>query len=254
MNHRTAAALARRAPFDGAARYLPFAETFVGHMPDEAHVVSLGDGIGSTVKWLRSQFEVAQRWTFTVVDSDHALLEMVPDGLASIEQRGPHQLADWAVAVDGVLVTDLAGVDSEGLALVSSWVARSRAPLLAGPVPDGSVRWHPRHPHDEQLQAAVRLHQRVTGAGPHAATWLADHLRIRGYDVRAVAAPWQVESRQRAMVRRLIEDTAAQASLIHGDRSMIEAWRHTRLLQARVDAVEVTVGQWDVVALPAERV
>lgn len=248
MNQRTPATLARRAPFDRAARHGPFVDAFLARLPERPHVVAVGDGIGSTVAWLRDV--VDRDWTFTVVDTDPSLLDKVPRTLAHTERRSIAALDEWDVSVDAVLVAELDRVDFEGLALLAQWVARAFVPVLAGPTPDGTQRWLPAHEHDDAVLAALRLRERATASGPNAAHWFADHLRVLGYEVELASVRWAVETSDGAMVRRLVEQTAAAASAIHPDWALVEAWRHTRLLQARADVVEVSVGQWDLVGIP----
>lgn len=252
MFPRTAPALARRAPHDRATRHLPFAQGLIGQLPTDASVVSLWGGIGSAVHWLADLAD-QPGWRYTVVDSDERLLAEVPTDLARTERRTAATLPSLPANADLVLVTAVDELAAASLPRVADWIARTGAPVLIGPTVDGTVRWLPPHELDEQVHAAVRLHQRSQGPGPQAAPWLADHLRLRAYDVQVAAAPWRLASTDRATIHELVEWTAGAASSVHPDRSTVEAWRHTRLLQARVDAVDVTVGQWDMMARPSKR-
>ncbi|MEM6926725.1 MAG: hypothetical protein AAF602_07365 [Myxococcota bacterium] len=247
MNPRTSAALARRAPVARAARHEPFVNAFMDAVPAGGHVVSMAGGIGATVEWL---WERSERWTLTVVDTEDELLEQVPPWLARTERRSIHELDGWAVSVDGVVVAGLDHLDFDGLALLARWVVRQGAPVFTGPTLDGTIRWRPGHESDDAVQAAVRLHQRAVATGPDAAGWFADHLRILGYDVQLASAPWRVVPSDRATIRRLVDQTASTAAAIHPDRATVDAWRHTRLLQARAEVVQCSVGQCDLLGLP----
>jgi len=248
--------LALREPFDHAARAASLATGLRSALDPGAaewHLLELGGGTGSGVRWLAPRLGRPAR--FTVLDHDPELLQRVDPALATTRVADVRDLDAWPDRVDAVTLQALLDlVDLDFLVGLADAVTDRGIPLLAALTVDGRVRWSPPHPDDEAVQAAFRVHQlgdRGFGGsvGPFAAPILADLLRCRGYEVELVRADWHIPASATAMLAAMV-DGAAQAAGEVGTRGVDvaawAAWRHARL-------GPLTVGHLDLLGRPARR-
>ena len=248
--------LAQREPFDHAARSSALAQALADHLSgrSDTHVVELAGGTGSGIRYLRRWLPEA-RWT--LADHDVALLDTIPEDLASPIRHDLRTVRTLPVpapsAVTCQALLDL--VDLGFLVDLADWLTHDlgRTPLLAALTVDGRVRWTPHDPLDDDVQAAFRLHQlgdRGFGGsvGPFATPILADLLTVRGYVVHRERADWQVGDA--AMLRAMVEGTAEAATEIHPQPAAVHAWGARRLALIDEGALSLTVGHEDLLALP----
>ncbi len=192
-----AAWLDLREPADHAARDAGLLSAFAKGLPDQARIVDLGSGTGSTLRAVSAHRPDA-RWRLT--DNDPALL-------AEAGRRAP-QAEVMQVDLARDLSTALAGeadaiTASALIDLVSAeWLdalaeqARGRALYIALSY-DGTEVWSPGHPADADIFAAFAVHQAGDkGFGPamgaQAVPYLKAALEKAGYRVALAPSPWRI--------------------------------------------------------------
>ncbi|MBX2801107.1 MAG: hypothetical protein KTR31_25730 [Myxococcales bacterium] len=246
--------LALREPFDHAARSTELAQRFAAALPSEPHLVELGGGTGSGIRWLAPQLQSPHRWT--LVDHDPELLACVPAELAATHAHDLRQLPSLDLDVQAVSCQALLDLVDVGFLIeLADWLAQRQLPLLAALTVDGRVDWLPADPADAEVGAAFRIHQltdRGFGASPgtRAAAITADLLTVRGYAVQTASADWQIPSTATDMLVAMIDGTAHAAAEIHPHPEVVEAWRQRRLEVARRGQLSLMVGHTDLLALP----
>ncbi len=227
------------------------------------HVVDLGGGSGSNVRYLGPRLPWATRWT--VVDRDAALLAHVtePRPGTSIQVLE----ADLGVGGSGLAAIDDADVVTASalLDLVSrSWLDalasrcanRPRGVLLALSV-DGTIAWHAPDPLDALLVAAFNRHQsREKGLGqalgPRAAHAAREAFEAAGFEVHLAASPWVLAgSGDAELAIALLGGWRQAASEAAPERRVdIHDWATRRADQIRDGDYQVSVGHIDLLALP----
>ncbi|WBV42146.1 class I SAM-dependent methyltransferase [Pseudoroseomonas cervicalis] len=273
-----------REPFDARARNAALAIALAEALPPRPHLLDLGAGTGSLLRWLAPILGRSQFWT--LVDADAALLQRA---FATIEERAI--LAGWTTTwprpttllvhtpqgvwrVEG-LVADLAagpgalpldkadGVVSTALCdLVSHrWVRQMagalRVPFYAALNVDGRDRFSPPHPADGLVARGFRRDQgRDKGfgraLGPAAPAVMARAFRGAGFRVQTGPSPWFVPGATPVMADTLAEGhaQAARAALPQGTAPLLRGWAEARRAQARRGRLSVRIGHTDLLALP----
>jgi SAM-dependent methyltransferase len=243
---------------------------------DAVTVVDLGCGTGSNLRACAARLPLRQSWT--LVDHDGALLETArgrlsqwaavvetsPEGLR-LAKDGKHlevrfrqaDLAKGAAqALDGSpdLVTAAALFDLASAAWIEDFVAvvaRRGAVFYTALTYNGTERWRPPHPADDEMLAAFRAHQdRDKGFGPaagqRATALLEAAFRKAGYEVRTAPSPWRLDRQSAALIRELAR-AAATAVRETGmvPEPAIRAWQKARLAGATCE-----IGHRDLLAIP----
>jgi SAM-dependent methyltransferase len=269
--------LALREPFDARARSPALAARLAAALPARPHLLDLGAGTGSLLRWLAPKLNRAQHWT--LVDADPALLQRA---FAEIEERAI--LAGWpttwprsttllvhspagAWRVEA-LVADLAAprrlpldkadavVCSALCDLVSArWLramaAALRVPFYAALNVDGHEAFLPPHPLDRLVAGAFRRDQRRDkgfagrALGPAAPAAMAREFRARGFAVATAPSPWIVRPGASVFADTLAQGHAGTA----GAAGRI--WAVDRSHQARRGQLGARIGHTDLLALPA---
>jgi len=224
---------------------------FLGSTPDPL-VVDLGAGTGSTMRALN----VANtKWR--LVDHDPALLaEAARRGGSMVETAEMDLTRVEAIPLDGAsLVTasalfDLVG--AEWIDALADRLAKARIGIYAALTYDGVLEWDPADDDDTAARAAFNADQRTVkgfgpALGPDGGTYLAEALRMRGFEVAVAQSPWRLGEADTALHASLLEGIAEAA-----ERSGMEnadTWLARRL--EVVQQSQCTVGHVDVLALPA---
>jgi SAM-dependent methyltransferase len=275
-----AAWLALREPSDHAARSAALAERFaaaVGHAP---HVLDLGCGTGSNLRYLAPRIPDRQRWV--CVDHDRALLDaaciamrdwakgqgwptgIVPESLAIARPGGEIRVRlvlgelardrlPWSHRVAGVSAAAL--LDLTSAAWLDAFAARCRdTPLLVALSFDGRLRFAPAAEEDDEICRRFIAHQRTDkgfgpALGPDAAAYLAERLAAAGCEVSLDAADWRLGPADGALLSATLAGLVAAARDAMPDRRL-ERWATARTRQLAAGDLRLTVGHVDLLALP----
>jgi hypothetical protein len=274
--------LALREPFDAAARCVALAERLASLLPVRPHLLDLGAGSGSLLRWLAPIVGRAQVWTLADADEDlllrayddiarwargqgwaatqghRALLVHTPRGALRVEALRVDLAAAPAAlpldAVDAVVCSAL--LDLVSAPWLEALVAALCTPLLACLSVDGRDAFLPGHPLDPCVRAGFRRDQgRDKGFGPalgaHAPAALHAALAAHGFRVASAPSDWRIPATALAMLRELVPgyaEAAARARPAH--RRAIGAWRKARMHQAVAGRLAIRIGHRDSLALP----
>jgi glycosyltransferase involved in cell wall biosynthesis/SAM-dependent methyltransferase len=252
------------------------------------HVVDLGSGTGSNLRFLAPRLATAGAeagpFPWVLVDHDPTLLAQArslaeaaeaaeadpSEASAGGEPTRPFPRVETVVgdlAAEGLeavagarLVTASALLDLVSEAWIDRLVGACRAHGAAAYFAlsyDGRVRWEPSHPLDAEVLAAVNAHQHrdkgLGGAlGPDATEVAARRFREAGFQVVRAASPWVLGPGDGPLVRPLVEGWVAAAVEARPDReSGFRAWGRDRLaLLQGGGPFTLEVGHEDLLALP----
>ena len=242
--------LARRAPYDRAARSKPLARDFLSALPRNARVADLACGTGANARYLAALGRRDLRWT--LMDADPALLGVAAGGLPGSRTRRvdlarPRQALGLG-GFDGVAASALCDlVSGRWLDGVISETAQRRLPLLFALSVDGRVAFSPGDAEDRAVLCRFRRDQaRDKGFGPAlgpcAPLRLATALRAHGYGFRIARADWRLGARDGALLEALVDGMAAAGG------APADGWRGRRRAQIAAQRLAVVVGHVDVVA------
>jgi SAM-dependent methyltransferase len=275
-----AAWLALREPYDHAARSAPLAERFATAVGNAPHLLDLGCGVGSNLRYLAPRVAGPTRWH--CVDHDRALLDAAatavqawadrqgwpsraePDGLALVRPGGEIRvtLVLGELARDRLSESDaVAGVSAAALLDLTSaaWLdvfaARYRGlPLLVALSFDGRLRFEPAAEEDSEVRRRFLAHQGTDkgfgpALGPDAALHLAERLAAAGCAVSLEAADWRLGPADGALLGATLAGIVDAARVITQD-PCLERWATLRGRQLARGALGLTVGHVDLLALP----
>lgn len=265
MGDFTAEWLALREPADHRARSArlarEIARQLMGRPP--LHVVDLGSGTGSNLRYLTPRLPPVQHWR--LVDGDRALLARIRTPtmwaiVASVHVQ-PRDLADLEANADlfkGVsLVTASALLDLVSAAWIDALAERcrvSRAASLFALTYDGRIACTPADRDDEMVRDLVNRHQRTDkgfgpALGPDAAGAAQRAFTSRGFTVERERSDWTLDGGEAELQRQLIDGWAAAAVAMQpAERTAIEAWRQRRLDYATAARSTIVVGHEDLAA------
>ncbi|QCK84684.1 SAM-dependent methyltransferase [Phreatobacter aquaticus] len=271
--------LALREPADHAARSRDLKASVARHFAGRAtiDVVDLGCGAGSNLRGTFDALPDIQRWR--LVDYDPNLLaaarqrlaawadDVSNDGEVLALRKGAKAIsirfvqADLNRDLDRVLepatdlVTAAALFDLVSVDWIAGFVAdlaRRRLPLYTVLTYDGTERWQPPHPVDDQMLAAFHAHQGTDkgfgpAAGPRATAAMAEAFARAGYRVERAPSPWLLGPDFAQLARELVTGFAgAVGETGNVPGADIAAW-----LTARQAGVTCEVGHEDLFVLPA---
>jgi SAM-dependent methyltransferase len=271
--------LTLREPYDHAARSVELADRFAAAVGKTPHVLDLGCGTGSNLRYLAPRIPGAQRWR--CVDRDPALLEAARtavqdwgdgrgwpirtagDGLTLVRPGGEILvrlvLGDVACDLPGDdRITGLSAsalLDLTSAAWLDQLAARCRAtPLLAALSFDGRLLFEPTAEEDDAICRRFMVHQRTDkgfgpALGPDAAGHLAARLAAVGCDVRLERSDWRLGPDDGPLLRATLTGIIAAAHEIAHDRC-IEHWATLRRQQLAAGELRLIVGHLDLLALP----
>jgi SAM-dependent methyltransferase len=272
--------LTLREPYDHGARSVDLAERFAAAVGEAPHLLDLGCGTGSNLRYLAPRIPGPQHWL--CVDHDPALLEAARSALQdwSDGQGWPSRGAGDGLTLarpGGDILIRFAARDlargglpeSEGVAGVSAsalldltsaaWLDEFAArwggtPLLMALSFDGRLLFEPPAPEDDEVCGRFVAHQRTDkgfgpALGPDAAAHLAERLTAAGCPVRLEAADWQLGPEDGALLRTTL------AGIVDATREIAQApclehWAILRGRQLAAGELRLTVGHIDLLALP----
>jgi SAM-dependent methyltransferase len=265
MSDFTAEWLALREPADHRARSARLArdtgERLMGRPP--LHVVDLGSGTGSNLRYLTRRLPPVQHWR--LVDRDRALLGRIRKAtmwavVASVHLQ-PRDLADLAANADlfkaASLVTASALLDLVSAAWIDALAERcesSRAAALFALTYDGRIACTPADRDDEFVRGLVNSHQRTDkgfgpALGPDAVGATQQAFASRGFAVERDRSDWILEGRDAELQRQLIDGWAAAASELRpAAAATIGGWRQRRLEHVAAARSTIVVGHEDLAA------
>lgn len=257
----TAGWLALREPYDHVARDTGLAETLQEWAAHRAplHVVDLGAGLGSNLRWLGPRLGGVQRWR--MVEHDPSLVTLG----TSVCPEATYLQADLRHDLDQVLVGPLDVVTASALIdlvsgvwlerLVAGVAARCCALFLALTY-DGSIELGPADPFDGRLVELVNRHQRRDkgfgpALGPTASVVLAGLLSRSAGEIRRAASPWLLTPSDAALQSALVGGwAAAAAGVAPSEAPAIAGWRDRRLGWINEGRSSMRVGHEDLLWLP----
>lgn len=279
--------LRRREPFDTAARDENLARRF-GRALGDGHgkplrIVDLAAGSGASFRVLAPLLGRDQDWV--LVDHDPLLIAAQAAEIASwatsngwrceeatgevlvrtgtANWRARSRTLDLAVeqidlaACDGVTTTAFLDLVSNAwLDRFCDALARNSVPLLATLTVDGRREWQPALPADARIDEAFRRHQSGDkGFGPAqgglAATYLADRLALRGYEVTTAHSDWRIGAEHREMLLQMVdESTAVAQEVAPGAGAVFTAWATERRVQTQSGLLSLVVGHLDLLGIP----
>jgi SAM-dependent methyltransferase len=275
-----AAWLTVREPYDHAARSVELADRFAAAVGKTPHVLDLGCGTGSNLRYLAPRIAGAQRWL--CVDHDAALLE---GARAALQDWGDGQ--GWPSRSDGdalslgrpdgevrvrLALRDMArgplpgnegvsGLSASALLDLTSaaWLDRFAArcrgtPLLMALSFDGRLLFEPAAPDDAEVCRRFVAHQRTDkgfgpALGPDAAAHLAARLGAAGCALRLERSDWRLGPNDVALLRATLTGIVAAARHIAHD-PCLQHWATLRGQQLAAGELRLTVGHVDLLALP----
>jgi SAM-dependent methyltransferase len=275
-----AAWLALREPYDDAARSAALADRFATAVGNAPHLLDLGCGAGSNLRYLAPRLPGPQRWL--CLDHDPALLDAariaVSDWGASLGWRRRSGGKDLILARPGGEITvefefsDLArdglpehdgaaGLTGSALLDLTSaaWLAglanrcRDRPVLMALSF-DGRLAFAPPAPEDSAIRERFAAHQRTDkgfgpALGPDAALRLADLLAARGCKVALEPSDWRLGAKDRPLLEATVQGITDAAREMAHDPDL-ERWARLRQQQLAAGDLRLTVGHLDLLALP----
>ena len=257
--------LALREPVDHRSRAAglnPLLAAWWSKREESHHIVDLGSGTGSNLRYLAPRLPGGQHWA--LVDHDAGLLSRAEhvDGVGSIERVQGDLAREGLAAVERAdLVTASALLD-----LVSdAWLERLVAACVNAQCAahfalsyDGVVAWSDEDPEDALVLDAVNAHQRTdkglgTALGPDAAAAAEQRFREAGFRVWALESPWRLDREDAELAAQLVDGWAgAAAELLPDAAGRIAAWRERRRATIAGGRFVLMVGHVDLLALPGE--
>jgi SAM-dependent methyltransferase len=255
--------LALREGADAKARSLALLDQMRLPGTGVLHVIDLGAGTGSNLRFLAPRFAREQMWQ--LVDADEALLKSVaaPQTQAILSVRTLR--ADLALELNAVpfdechLLTASAFFDlvsKDWVETLAQQAARARIPncLFVLNV-DGRIEWSPEDAMDAKIAALFNADMRRDkgfgpALGPDAAQTLGVAFEGAGYEVRIADTPWRLGGEDAGLQRRLLEGyvnaASEQAPELGAD---ISAWAMRRMQYLDDGHSRLLVGHRDVLAL-----
>ncbi|MBM4183471.1 MAG: class I SAM-dependent methyltransferase [Gemmatimonadetes bacterium] len=259
-----AAWLELRESVDHRSRAVPILDPLLGWWTARgaSSVLDLGSGTGSNLRYLAPKLPGQQRWT--VLDHDAGLLRRARSTSPAVTVHPV--VRDLA----GVGLTEVKGTDlvtaSALLDLVSeAWLdglvdacVASRCGALFALTYDGTIGWSrdAEDPFDLRIRDAVNEHQRRDkglgpARGPDAAPVAEEFFRARGYSTWLRPSPWSLGPSDAALSRALIAGwVVAAVEMLPAEAAELRAWGARRAASAESPTFTLTVGHWDLLALP----
>lgn len=275
MSGFSAAWLARREPYDRAARNGAVLDAVAAMFADApaVAVTDLGCGTGATLRALAPRLPARQNWR--LVDNDEALLEQAAIKAAA---KAPSGIRVTTVAADLAGLAGVAGaievvlrdsglvttsalldlVSAEWLDRLVAALARLSHPFYATLSYDGTVALSPESRHDGAVIAAVNRHQRTDkgfgpALGPDAARIAPQRLRAAGFTVVEGRSDWRFGADDRAIQTEMLAGWAGAARDIGVDPAVVTQWLGERRGHIDAGRSQMHVGHIDFFATPAPK-
>lgn len=231
---------------------------------DSPHLVDLGCGTGSNLRYLAPRLNGQQTWT--LMDHDPALLRQATLLCQSIKSASRRPVAInthrvdlknldnlvWSPTVDVITASALLDLVSAcWLKELATEAARQQARVLVALTYNGEFSFSHPLPDDELVREAFNTHQESgDGLGPRAADVCTQTLQAVGYDVSRAISTWQLTPAFSTLKQGMILGWASAASeQVPAQSVRINAWREARLALINQDVIQV--GHVDILALPS---
>lgn len=257
--------LRQRADHGARSRTLVHALRLEGRRRGWSHLLDLGAGTGSNLRYISNRVPWAKEWV--LVDHDDDLLAKVRAPTHTVRVR----TVTGDLDVEGLAEVDEADVVTASalLDLVSeSWLTSLRdrcattgkAAYFALSY-DGTVEWHRTSSDamDALVADAVNEHQRRdkgTGAalGPTATDVARRLFEEAGYRVTVAPSPWTLRApRDVLLVDALVAGWVEAAAEVRPDAAdAIRGWGEAAVRRVRDEGAVVRVGHLDMLALPPD--
>lgn len=231
---------------------------------DDPLVVDLGAGTGATFRAFPQDDQNPLTWR--LVDNDDALLAAARHRHGDRQRIETCQMDLGTVAAlpldDARLVTASALFDLTSPRFIFDLAARLWGRSQSSPVGlyaalsyDGTTRWTPAHPLDDQVLNAFNNDQHSDkgfgpALGPGATAFMQMVFsQIMSFTIYTASSPWILDGKDDQLVSALIEGIAAAiAQSPHIDATSLEDWTNFR--RSQVAAGTCIVGHTDLLALP----
>jgi hypothetical protein len=231
-----------------------------------AVVVDLGAGTGSTLSaFFTSDTSKQESQSWRLVDHDAELLAE-----ARRRHGGSHQLETYALDLTDIATLPLEGahlitasalfdlVSAVFIETLAATLQRQRQPvgLYSALNYDGTTRWTPTHPMDEDILSAFNRDQRRDknfgpALGPDAGRYTERVFNKSGFRVICANSPWMLDRSDRKLVNELIigigEAVAGDPAL---DADSLQDWIKFR--KTHLETGTCNVGHMDLLALPKD--
>jgi hypothetical protein len=278
--------LALREPVDFASRSSALTLALLDALPPRAplHVLDLGTGTGSNVRYLMPQLPSPQRWT--LIDHDADLLAEIPRRLAAWADAagyGTHTADDglWirgdrlecrietrpldlrnldrALVAGHHLVTGSALLDlvsDRWLQDLAAACGANRAAVLFALTYSGDTHCTPPEPEDDDVTALMNRHQHGDkgfgpAAGPEAAERAVIAFEQAGYVVQRARSDWHLESDRAPLQTSLFEGwQRVAAAMAPDDAASYRDWLARRLAHLAAGRSQIVVSHEDLAAWP----
>jgi SAM-dependent methyltransferase len=258
--------LALREPADHAARAHEVTSELANRLARRGggHVIDIGCGTGSNVRYLLPRLPAMTRWT--LVDRDATLLDTARRTLGPrVEATGAllETIALDLTDLDALPLRDCALVTASALLdLVSAeWLQRlaarcrdARAHVLAALNYDGRLWCDPPDPDDEWIRALVNTHQRTDkGFGPALGPTATAEAEAAFGDAEVLVSTsdWTLRADAAALQRPLVDGWASAARAVApAQAARVEQWRARRLAHVDAGGSSMVVGHLDLAVFP----
>ena len=245
--------LALREPADLAARDRDLLARAIAVAGEDAVVLDLGSGTGSTARAF--QGGACSGWTWRFVDGDPDLLDIAHSRHPQSEcvVMNLRDIDDLPLA--GVsLVTASALLDlmpQTWMTHLAQRLGQAGIPFYAALNYDGVMQWSPAGAEDDAITASFNRHQQTDkGIGPAMGARsgaLAQHILLQnGFDVTLSQSPWQLGADQAELHRQLIAGIG-DAARETGNTDAAH-WAQARI--ADVAHAKAMIGHTDLLAVP----
>jgi hypothetical protein len=245
--------LALREPADLAARDITLLSRVIAVAGENAVVLDLGSGTGSTARAFVD--DACAAWTWRFIDGDAGLLDVAHTRHPRSECTVMNLRDIDDLPLDGVtLVTASALLDL----MPHDWMCRLAARLSEAAIPfyaalnyDGVMQWSPTFEADEAITRSFNAHQQTdkgigAAMGPLSGHLTSQILSENGFDVTLSDSPWQLGSEQADLHRQLIIGIGEAARQI--DNPLAVDWAQKR--SANVTHSKAIIGHTDLLAVP----
>ena len=242
-----------------------------------SHIVDLGSGTGSNLRYLAPRLPGIRNWT--LVDHDGELLARaaVPGDAEATRVVGDLATAglDAIGESNADLVTASALLDlvsKEWLGALAAACSQSGSAALFALSYDGRIRWHAAEgdlrpaddPDDSLVRQSVNTHQRRDkglgpALGPMAGLTAEMTFRAAGYRAWLLLSPWRLGPGDAELARALVggweaaavEQLREASPASSGDVDRVRSWAERRRATIEGGRFGLTVGHLDLLALPA---
>ncbi|MEP3046785.1 MAG: class I SAM-dependent methyltransferase [Roseibium sp.] len=256
--------LALREPLDLAARNQSVEKAFLNVLPsDNAKILDLASGAGSTVAALSRQIQSPSDWLLT--DYDPGLLKVAETrqinwarcNVSTCQIDLAENLETLPFGdVDAITTSAFLDLVSEDfLARLIDQVVKARKPFLASLSYDGRTECCPADPFDRVLFGALNQHQRTDkgfgpALGPDAAKRATEMFEETGLKVVQGSSDWFVPAERKDFHDEFLRGCLRVGKELHLDPEQLDLWWGQRLKQIEDGKLKMIISHLDFAVLP----